>query len=98
MLVDEGAEDVVHHRLEGCQGVCQSEEHHHWFEDPITHFECRFKLIAIAYSHVIVSPSYINHSVYEHLCEICNRLGDKGKWRVVWNGVFIEILVILDRT
>src|SRR5882672_2146190 len=55
-------EDSVHHHLESGRGVGQTEEHHHWFEEPFVGDEGCFPLIAIPNSYIVVSPSYIEFS------------------------------------
>src|SRR5258707_6826703 len=96
MFVDERAEDVVHHHLEGRRGVCQSKEHYHWFKDAITRLECHLKLISVTYPYIIVSPSYVESRIDECFCEVCNHLGNKGEWCVVRDGIFVEVSVVLD--
>ena len=58
-FVNEFAEKVVHHQLEGGRGVCKAEEHNHWFEQTVVRLECGLPFIAIAHSNVIVTPADI---------------------------------------
>ena len=58
-FVDEFAKKVVHHRLEGRGGVCEAEEHDHWFEQAAIRLERGFPLVAVVHSDVVVPPSDI---------------------------------------
>jgi len=39
--VDEILEDIVHHHLEHCGGVTQSEEHDGWLKQSLVSLECQ---------------------------------------------------------
>src|SRR5260370_14175134 len=97
MFVNDRTENVVHHGLEGRRGVCQPKKHYHWFKDSMTCLECCFELISITDSYVVVSPSYVKCGVDECFGEVCNGLGDEGKWCVVWNGMLVKVPIVLDR-
>jgi hypothetical protein len=53
------SEDIVHHCLEGCWGVCQAEEHDHRLEEPFACFKGGFPLISLFDADVIVAPLYV---------------------------------------
>jgi len=48
---------MVHHGLEGCGGVCESEEHHEQFKQASIGTECRLPFIALLHPDVVVTPS-----------------------------------------
>ena len=62
--VDEVSEDVVHYRLERRGRVCQSKEHNCWFKQSSVRSECRFPLVSLFDSYVVVSPPYIELHEY----------------------------------
>src|SRR5258708_112013 len=60
-IVDEVSEDIVHHRLECCRGVTQSEEHDRWLKQPSVSSERSLPLIPFLDPHVIESPSEVKY-------------------------------------
>jgi hypothetical protein len=48
-------EDVVHHRLESHQGICEAKEHNHWLKQSLVCFEGGLPLIAVADVDVVIS-------------------------------------------
>jgi hypothetical protein len=51
------SKQCVHHGLEGGWGVGHSEEHDLWLEEPVVRDECRFPLVSVVYSYIVVSPA-----------------------------------------
>src|SRR5260370_29753685 len=60
-IVDEVSEDIVHHHLECCRGVTQSEEHDGWLKQPLVSLECSLPLIPFLNLHVIESPLEVKY-------------------------------------
>src|SRR5258708_12680652 len=54
--VDELMKDVVHHHLERCGGVAQSEEHASWVEQASVSPECTLPFITLLDPHVVDPP------------------------------------------
>ena len=63
MLSYEGCENVVHHGLESCGGVCEAEKHDEGFVKSVACFERCFVLVAFFDTYVVVSPSNVQFSV-----------------------------------
>src|SRR5260221_14536533 len=61
-IVDEILEDIVHHHLECCRGVTQSEEHDSWLKQPSVSSECSLPLIPFLDPHVVESPLEVKYS------------------------------------
>ena len=60
-VVDELMEDIIHHCLECCRGVTQSEKHDGWFKQPLVSSECGLPLVIFLDLHVIESPVEIEY-------------------------------------
>ena len=60
-IVDEISEDIIHHHLEHCRGVTQSEEHDGWLKQPLVSSECSLPLIPFLDLHIVGSPSEIKY-------------------------------------
>ena len=59
MTVNEGAENMVHRRLECGRQVGESKIHNHWFPNPKAGLEGCFPLVAVVYADVVVPPSNV---------------------------------------
>src|SRR5258705_10274372 len=55
-------EDIIHHCLECCRGVTQSEKHDSWFEQPLVSLECGLPLVTFLDLHIVESPAEIKYS------------------------------------
>ncbi len=60
-IVDELMEDIIHHCLEHCGGVTQSEKHDGWFKQPSVSSECSLPLVVFLDLHVVESPAEIKY-------------------------------------
>ena len=47
--------------------------------------------------NVIIAPSYIELGEMRKLLKIINEVGGKGKWIGIFDGVFIEVRIVLNR-
>src|SRR5258707_12951410 len=54
-IVDEISEDIVHHCLEHCRGVTQSEEHDSWLKQSSVSSECSLPLTPFLNPQIIES-------------------------------------------
>jgi hypothetical protein len=61
---DEVLENVVHHGLEGGEGVNESEKHHQGFKEAMVHLKCCLPFVAFLHAYIVVLPSYVK------LCEV----------------------------
>jgi hypothetical protein len=52
-------EDLVHHGLERCRGVGQSEVHDEGFKEPAIGVKHGLPLVAFLNPHVVVTPSHV---------------------------------------
>ena len=88
-------EDCIHHCLECCWRIHQSEEHYSWFKQPLVCDECSFVLVSFFDVYVVVTPSDINFS--EHLCVLdsCYEFGNQWQGIMVLNGPFIKASIVL---
>ena len=58
-FIDEFAEEVIHHRLEGGGGIREAKEHDHWFEETAIRLERGLPLVAVFHTNVVVPPTDI---------------------------------------
>ena len=84
--------------MEGGGGVSQSEEHYSWFEQSLQGFEGGFPFVALLDSDVVVSPSYVKLGKEGLSLELFQDCFDEGKWVIVTDRLFVQFLVILDRS
>src|SRR5258708_26335316 len=56
IAINKGAEDVVHHHLEGSQQVAQSKEHDKWLEESSVHVESCLPFIPFLQVDVVEGP------------------------------------------
>src|SRR5258708_9622595 len=59
IAIDKGAEDVVHHHLDGGQQVAQSKEHDEWLEEAFVHGEGCLPLIPFLQSDIVEAPTEV---------------------------------------
>ena len=102
-LVDEFAEEVIHHGLEGGGGICEAKEHDHWFEEATIRLKRSLPLIAIAHADVVIPPTDIQlrkerRPAAVHSRESVHEFSDERKWGSVANGEGVQSAVILDGT
>ena len=81
-FIDEFAEKVIHHGLEGCRGICEAKEHDHWFKETAIRLERGLSLVTIAHVNVVVPPADIQfrkerRPAAVHSCESIYKLPDK---------------------
>ena len=65
-------EDVVHHRLEGCQAVHEAKEHDLWLKEPSLGTECGLPLVVLSDSDIVETPSDIQLSKVLGTSELCD--------------------------
>ena len=72
------SEDVVHHGLECCRRVGESEVHDSGFEESIPCFKRCFSFVALFDAYVIVSPPDIQLRIYMCIAEVSDEVRDEG--------------------
>src|SRR6266702_164513 len=90
--------DEVHHRLESCWGVGETEIHHGGFKESISGFKGCFVFVPFANTDVIVPPSYIKFCIDVGIAQIAYKIGDEGKGILVSDCDCVDLSVILDRS
>jgi hypothetical protein len=102
-FIDEFAEKVIHHGLEGGGGIREAKEHDHWFEQAAICLERGFPLVTIAHANVVVPPTDIQlrkerRPAAVHSRESIHKLSYEWEWGGVANGKGIQSAIILDRS
>ena len=69
-IVDELMEDIIHHCLECCRGVTQSEKHDSWFKQPSVGLEHGFPLVIFLDLHIIEPPVEIKYGEELSITEV----------------------------
>ena len=69
-IVDEILEDIIHHCLECCRGVTQSEEHDGWLKQSLVSSKCSLPLIPFLDPHIVESPSEIEYGEELSIAEV----------------------------
>ncbi len=87
--------DIVHHGLEGCWRVGESEVLDHRFEKSISCFKCHFLFVTFTDVHVVVPPSDIKFCIYMCVAEVTNKICDEGKGVLVSDGDGVDLSVVL---
>jgi hypothetical protein len=92
---------MVHHGLEGRQGVREAEEHDHRLKQSLVRLECGLPLVAIVDSDVIIPPADIElrkecRSTTVHSREPIHEFANEGERGGVSNGERIQFSVVLD--
>ena len=100
-FVDEFTEEVIHHGLEGCRGVCEAEEHDHRFEEAAIRFECSLPLVAIVHADVVIPPTDIQlckecRPAAVHPRESIHKFSNEWERGSVANSEGVQSVVVLD--
>jgi hypothetical protein len=53
------SEDVIHHCLEGCWGVCKAKKHDRWLEESFAYFKGGLPFISFLDVDIVVAPLYV---------------------------------------
>ena len=95
MTVDEGTENMIHHRLECGGRVGESKIHDHRFPDAKARFEGRFPLVAVSYMDVIIPPSDVERGKYKGVGQRRYRLLDVWQGGIVFDRITVYDAVVL---
>src|SRR6266702_4929650 len=78
MFEDDVTVNIVHHGLERCWRVGESEIHNCGFEKSISGFKHHFLFVSFADSYVVITPSDVKLRVYVCVTEVSNEVCDQG--------------------
>ena len=84
-IPDQLCKDVIHHCLEGCGAVCQTEEHHQGFKQPPVCVEGGLPFIPVPHLDVVIPPSDIEFGEVPGPSEGLDEVVDEGKWVLVFH-------------
>src|SRR6266702_516865 len=71
------SKDVVHHSLERCRGVGESEVHDGGFKESVPCFERRFAFVSFFDTYVVIPPSDVQFRVYVGVAKVPYKVGDE---------------------
>src|SRR5258708_23146795 len=94
-IVDEISEDIIHHCLECCRGVTQSEEHDSWLKQPSVSSERSLPLIPFLDPYVVESPSEVKYSEELSIMEVGQDIGDEGEGVGVLDHDLVQLPIVL---
>ena len=90
--------NIVHHCLERCWRIGESEIHDRRFEKSISGFKRCLLFISFANTYVIIPPSNVKFCVYVCVAEITDKIHNQGKGILISNGEGIDFSVVLYRS
>src|SRR5258708_829385 len=94
-MVDELMKDVIHHCLEHCRGVAQSEEHDSWFEQTSVSLECSLPLIALLDPHIVEPPTEVKYGEELGTMEVGQDIRDEGEGVGVLDCDLVQLPIVL---
>jgi hypothetical protein len=95
---DKVAEEMVHKHLECGRGVAEPKEHDSGFEKTKGGDERRLPAIFGADQHVVVAPAYVHFGKNTRASETADEVRDEWEGIHVFDGVRIDISVVLAGT
>src|SRR5258707_4160038 len=95
IAIDKGAEDVIHHCLEGGQQVAQSKEHDKWLEESLVHGEGRLPLIPFFQSDIVEAPMEVQGSEPFCIMQPGEHIRDQWKRVGVLHHDLVQLPVVL---
>ena len=90
------AEGVIHEALEGSGGVGEPEEHYSGFKKSFMGDEGCFPLVTVLDLYIVVPPLNVKFGEDLGILQFVYEVGDEGKGVGVANGVFIDVVVVLE--
>ena len=101
-LVNEFAEKVIHHGLEGCGGICEAKKHDHWLKEASIRLERSLSLVAIAHANVVVAPTDIqlckeHRPAAMHSRKSIHKFSNERERGGIANSEGVQSAVVLDR-
>src|SRR5260370_38061346 len=95
IVIDKGAEDVVHHCLEGGQQVAQSKEHDEQLEESSVHGEGHLPLIPFLQLDIVEAPMEVQGGEPFCITQPGEHVRDQWKWVGVLHHDLVQLLVVL---
>src|SRR5260370_17670419 len=95
IAVNKGAEDVIHHCLEGGWQVAQSKEHDKRLEESLVHGEGCLPLIPFLQSDIVEAPTEVQGGEPFHITQPGEHVRDQWKWVGVLHHDLIQLPVVL---
>ncbi len=80
IAINKGAENVIHHHLEGSQQVAQSNEHDEQLEESSVHGEGCLPFISFLQSDIVEAPMEVQGGEPFHIVQPGEHVGDQQKW------------------
>ena len=93
--VDELTKDVIHHCLECCRGVAQSEEHDGWFKQASVSSKCGLPLVALLDPHIVEPPVEVKYSEELGATKAGQDVRDEGEGVGVLNCDLVQLPIVL---
>jgi hypothetical protein len=94
-LQDEVMEDLIHHCLEGCRAVCQTEVHHKGFKQAAVCAEGCLPFVTLLDVDIVESPADVQLCKVSYSLEAVDQVIYKGEWVPVFAGYHVEHTVVL---
>src|SRR6266436_1229075 len=76
IAIDKGAEDVIHHCLEGGQRVAQSKEHDKWLKESLVHGEGCLPLVSFFEMDIVEAPAEVQGGEPFHVAQPSEHVRD----------------------
>src|SRR5258708_2864237 len=95
IAIDKGAEDVIHHHLEGGWRVAQSKEHDERLKESLVHGEGHLPLIPFLQLDIVEAPMEVQGGEPFRIVQPGEHIGDQRKWVGVLHHDLIQLLVVL---
>src|SRR5258707_13482543 len=95
IVINKGAEDVIHHNLEGGWQVAQSKEHDEWLKESSVCGEGHLPLIPFLQSDIVEAPMEVQGGEPFHIAQPGEHIRDQWKWVGVLHHVLFQLLEVL---
>jgi len=95
IAINKGAENVIHHHLEGSQQVAQSKEHDEQLEESSVHGEGCLPFISFLQSDIVEAPMEVQGGEPFHIVQPGEHVGDQWKQVGVLHHDLIQLPVVL---
>src|SRR5258707_10689263 len=95
IAIDKGAEDVIHHCLEGGRQVAQSKEHDEWLKESSVCGEGHLPLIPLLQSDIVEAPTEVQGGEPFCIMEPGEHIRAQQKWVGVLHHDLIQLPVVL---
>jgi hypothetical protein len=94
---NEVLEDVVHHCLEGGQGVGKAEVHHQWLKEPLVSMESGLPFVTFLDPDIVETPPDVEFREEPGSLQMVNEIVDQRERVPIFHGHCVKCLVVLDK-